>query len=235
MIVDTEQQGRWALPALVLLGLALRLYGAARAGLTFDESMVWAFAREITVSPVLQLASRTADHPLLNAYLARASSLAFGDGDLGLRPSTPASARADRRGVRLARMLGSCRRPGAAGLLAVDPFHVSWSRLIIGRRRPSSSAGLALLLWARCAGTLSDFLLACLCRPRVPREGTALLPSRRWPWPSPGARGQRARRTPLPVARPGRRRSSFVGLDLALTLGRSHWQRAPGSLGHPLG
>ena len=75
-------ENRWALPGLVLLGLALRVYGAARAGLTFDESIVWAFAREIHLRPVLHLVSRTADHPLLNAYLARASSVAFGESDL---------------------------------------------------------------------------------------------------------------------------------------------------------
>jgi hypothetical protein len=67
------EENRWALPGLALLGLGLRLYGAAHAGLTFDESIVWAFAREITVRPVLHLVSRTADHPLLNAYLVRAS------------------------------------------------------------------------------------------------------------------------------------------------------------------
>lgn len=49
--MTVAEENRWALPGLVLVGLSLRLYGAARAGLTFDESIVWAFAREITARP----------------------------------------------------------------------------------------------------------------------------------------------------------------------------------------
>jgi 4-amino-4-deoxy-L-arabinose transferase-like glycosyltransferase len=162
-----EEENRWALPGLVLLGLGLRLYGAARAGLTFDESIVWAFAREITTQPVLHLVSRTADHPLLNAYLARASSAAFGESDFGLRvlhaclgPATLVVAH------RLGRALWGWRAGVvAAGLLAVDQFHVSWSRLVIEEAPLLLCEGLTLLLvWRGLSrGRARDFVGAGLC------------------------------------------------------------------------
>jgi 4-amino-4-deoxy-L-arabinose transferase-like glycosyltransferase len=238
-----ERESRWALPALVLLGLALRLYGAARAGLTFDESIVWAFAREITVRPVLHLVSRTADHPLLNAYLVRASSLAFGDSDLGLRILHACLGSATIVVVhRLARMLWGVRAGlVAAGLLAVDPFHVSWSRLIIEETPLLLCQVLALLLVWRglTRGRAADFVWAGVCLGvaylaketallMLPALAVALLQ---------GARGRRALRTPAPylglVAA-----LVFVGLDLAWSLGQGsegHWPRALGILGRPLG
>ena len=161
------EESRWALPGLVLLGLGLRLYGAARAGLTYDESIVWAFAREITIEPVLHLVSRTADHPLLNAYLVRASSAAFGESDLGLRvlhaclgSTTIVAAH------RLGRALWGWRAGlVAAGLLAVDQFHVSWSRLVI-EEAPLMlcEAVILLLVWRGLSnGRARDFVGAGLC------------------------------------------------------------------------
>ena len=125
-----SDEKRWALPGLVLVGLALRLYGAARAGLTFDESIVWSFAREIQTHP-LHLVVRTADHPLLDAYLVRASSLVFGETDLGLRVLHACLGAA---AIAVVHRIGSAlwgARAGllSAALLALDPFHVSWSRL----------------------------------------------------------------------------------------------------------
>ena len=241
--METEQQGRWALAAMVLLGLALRLYGAARAGLTFDESIVWAFAREITMRPVLYLVSRTADHPLLNAYLVRSSSLAFGDSDLGLRILHACLGTMTIVVVhRLARMLWGFRAGlVAAGLLAVDPFHVSWSRLVIEETPLLLCQALTLLLvWRGLSrGRAADFVRAGVCLGlaylaketallMLPALALALLLD---------AQGRRALRTPAPylglVAALG-----LVGLDLAWTLGQGsegHWQRALGILGHPLG
>jgi 4-amino-4-deoxy-L-arabinose transferase-like glycosyltransferase len=144
-------ENRWALPALVLGGLALRLFGAARAGLTFDESIVWSFAREIQARPVVHLVSRTADHPLLNAYLVRASSLCFGETDLGLRILHVCLGAAT---IALVQRLGCAlwgARAGllAAALLAIDPFHVSWSRLGIEEAPLLFLEALALLLLFR--------------------------------------------------------------------------------------
>jgi 4-amino-4-deoxy-L-arabinose transferase-like glycosyltransferase len=161
------EENRWALPGLVLLGLGLRLYGAARAGLTFDESIVWAFAREITAQPVLHLVSRTADHPLLNAYLVRASSAAFGESDFGLRVLHACLGSAT---IVAAHRLGKALwgwRAGlvAAGLLAVDQFHVSWSRLIIEETPLLLCEALTLLLvWRGLSrGRVRDFVGAGLC------------------------------------------------------------------------
>ena len=155
------------MPGLVALGLALRLYGAARAALTFDESIVWSFAREIGLHPVLHLVWRTADHPLLNAYLARASSLVFGETDLGLRVLHACLGAAT---VVVAHRLGSTlwdRRAGlvAAALVAVDPFHVSWSRLASEEVPLLLLEGLALLLCFRGlrGGRALDFAGAGLC------------------------------------------------------------------------
>ena len=130
------EENRWALPALAILGLALRLFGAARAGLTFDESIVWAFAREITARPV-HLVARTADHPLLNAYLVRASSLAFGESDFGLRILHVVGSRDDRRRL----PPGSASWGARAGLLAaalvaVDPL----SRELVAAHRGRGAA-----------------------------------------------------------------------------------------------
>lgn len=161
------EENRWALPGLVLLGLGLRLYGAARAGLTFDESIVWAFAREIATQPVLHLVSRTADHPLLNAYLVRASSAAFGESDLGLRVLHACLGSAT---IVAAHRLGKALwgwRAGlvAAGLLAVDQFHVSWSRLVIEEAPLLLCEALTLLLvWRGLSrGRVRDFVGAGLC------------------------------------------------------------------------
>ena len=160
------EENRWALPALAILGLALRLLGAARAGLTFDESIVWAFAREITARPV-HLVARTADHPLLNAYLVRASSLAFGESDFGLRILHVLLGAAT---IVVVYRLGSAlwgARAGllAAALVAVDPFHVSWSRLIVEEAPLLLCEALALaLLWRGLSRErLRDFLGAGLC------------------------------------------------------------------------
>jgi 4-amino-4-deoxy-L-arabinose transferase-like glycosyltransferase len=237
------EENRWALPALVLLGLGLRLYGAARAGLTFDESIVWAFAREITAQPVLHLVSRTADHPLLNAYVVRASSLAFGGSDLGLRivhaclgSATVVVAH------RLGKMLWGWRAGVvAAGLLAVDPFHVSWSRLIIEEAPLLLCEGLTLLLvWRGLSrGGAGDFVKAGLCLGLaylaketalllVPALGIGLLV---------GDRGRRALRTPGPYL--GLLAAlAIAGTEMAWTFHHgqaSHLARALGILGRPLG
>jgi hypothetical protein len=150
----------------VLLGLALRLYGAASAGLTFDESIVWSFAREITAHP-LRLVARTADHPLLNAYLVRASSLAFGETDLGLRILHACVGAATTAVVyRVGSALWGARAGLlAAALLAVDPFHVSWSRLVIEEAPSLLFEALALLLVFRALREerARDFAAAGLC------------------------------------------------------------------------
>jgi 4-amino-4-deoxy-L-arabinose transferase-like glycosyltransferase len=236
------EENRFALPGLVLLGLALRLYGAARAGLTFDESIVWAFAREITVKPALHLVSRTADHPLLNAYLVRASSLAFGESDFGLRVLHACIGAATIVAVyRLARMLWDWKAGlVAAALLAVDPFHLSWTRLVIEEGPLLLCEALALtLLWRGLArGRARDFVGAgaCVGLGYLAKE-TALLLLPAFALALLQAEGgRRALRTAAPYL--GLAAAlSFVGVDLALSVGQgeTHWQRAALILGHPLG
>jgi 4-amino-4-deoxy-L-arabinose transferase-like glycosyltransferase len=237
------EENRWALPGLVLVGLALRLYGAARAGLTFDESIVWAFAREITAGPVVHLVSRTADHPLLNAYLVRASGLAFGETDLGLRVLHACLGSAT---IVVVYGLGKTLwdwRAGllAAGLLAVDPFHVSWSRLIIEETPLLLCEALALWLFWRglSRARAGDFVQAGLCvglaylaketaLVLLPALAVALLLDER---------GRRALRTQGPYL--GLLAALvIVGLDLTWSLGHgpeTHWGRALGILARPPG
>jgi len=233
---------RWALPALVALGFALRVYGAARAQLTFDESIVWAFAREIGVRP-LRLVSRTADHPLLNAYLVRASNAVFGDSDLGLRLLHAALGAA---GIAVVYHLGKSlwnERAGlvAAGLLAVDPFHLSWSRLVIEEGPLLLAESLALLfLWRGLTrDSVRDFVaagawvgVACLLKETALLLLPGFFAGLAWT-----ARGRRALRTRGPLLAllaallP-------VAADLAWSLshaGGTHWQRAAGILGQAPG
>jgi len=233
---------RWALPALVVLGFALRAYGAARAHLTFDESIVWAFAREIRLRP-LHLVSRTADHPLLNAYLVRASHAVFGDGDLGLRLLHVTLGAAGILVVyHLGRHLWGVRAGvAAAGLLALDPFHLSWSRLIIEEGPLLLAESLALLfLWRGLSrGRVRDFLWAGVCvgAACLLKETALLLLPGLFAGLAWTARGRAALRTRGPVLAllaallP-------VAFDLGWYLahgGGSHWQRAAGILAEPPG
>ena len=69
----------WLLPIL-LVALAIRLWGAWQANLIFDERAHWALAETIDLRPGhLHLVSRTLDHPLLSIYILRTGQRALRD------------------------------------------------------------------------------------------------------------------------------------------------------------
>jgi 4-amino-4-deoxy-L-arabinose transferase-like glycosyltransferase len=233
-----------ALPALLLLGLGLRAFGAARAGLTLDESVVWAFAREISLEPGrLHFASRTADHPLLGAYVVRLSSLLFGESDAGLRALGVLFGTAT---IYVAFRLGSelwAESAGliAAALVAVDRFHLSWSRLAVEEVVLLFFECLALLFFWRAVkhGAMRDWIAAgfCLGAAYLAKE-TALLLFLAFAVASalsPG--GRRAWRTkgpPLALVAA----LAVAAIDLTLNLrdpSDSYLGRAPRLLAHSLG
>jgi 4-amino-4-deoxy-L-arabinose transferase-like glycosyltransferase len=235
------EENRWSLPGLVILGLALRLLGAARAGLTFDESIVWAFAREITARPV-HLVARTADHPLLNAYLVRASSLAFGESDFGLRILHVLLGAATSVVVyRLGSALWGARAGLlAAALVAVDPFHVSWSRLIVEEAPLLFCEALALaLLWRGLSRErVGDFLGAGLCLGLgyLAKETALILLPALALGMLVSAQGRRALRRPGPWL--GLLAAlTIAGLEMACTWtqGQAHLDRAVGIVRAPPG
>ena len=141
-----------AVVAIVTIGALLRLFGAWRAGLSYDESLIWACVRDLDLSREA-LASAAVDHPPLGALIVRSSAWIFGTSDLGLRLlHTLAAAAAPFIVYRLGRALWT---PDAgllaAALLAVDQFHVSWSRLFVEDGLLLTFEAGALLLWWRAA------------------------------------------------------------------------------------
>ena len=119
---------------ILALALVLRLLGAWHANLIFDERAHWALAQTIDFRPGhLHLVSQTLDHPLLSIYVLKLGSLLFGTSDFGLRL---VHLLAGTMTVVPVYFLGKrvfSERAGlwAAGLLAVDQFHASWSRVFM--------------------------------------------------------------------------------------------------------
>jgi 4-amino-4-deoxy-L-arabinose transferase-like glycosyltransferase len=119
---------------IVAAALAIRLTGAWRGNLMFDESAHLAVAQKIDLHPQrLHLEFRTLDHPLLSVYVLKLSNLLCGDSNLGLRVLHVVFGTATVLAVySLARHVYS-ESAGlwAAALLAADQFHMSWSRLFM--------------------------------------------------------------------------------------------------------
>lgn len=118
----------------IAVGLALRLLGAWFGNLMFDERAHLALAQTIDFHPDrFHLVFRTLDHPLLSIYILKCSGLLFGESDFGLRILHVLFGTATIVPVYFLGCELRSREAGlwAAALLAVDLFHVSWSRMFM--------------------------------------------------------------------------------------------------------
>jgi len=137
---------------ILAVALAVRLLGAANANLIFDERAHWAMARTIDFHPqTFHLVSRTLDHPLLSIYVLKLGSLLFGTSDFGLRILHLAAGALTVVPVYFLGRRVFSERAGlwAAGLLAVDQFHASWSRVFMPEVLMLLFGTLALLQFLR--------------------------------------------------------------------------------------
>ena len=83
-------KARAALPRtlwlILAVAFALRLLGAWRANLVFDERAHLALSDTISLQPGrIHLVSRSLDHPFLSIYILKISNVLFGSSNLGLR------------------------------------------------------------------------------------------------------------------------------------------------------
>jgi len=137
---------------ILAAALALRVVGASRANLIFDERAHWALAETIDFRPQhFHVVSRTLDHPLLSIYVLRAGSLIFGTGDFALRILYVLAGTATLVPVYFLGRRVFSERAGlwAAALLAVDQFHVCWSRVFMPEVLMLLLASLVLLQFLR--------------------------------------------------------------------------------------
>ena len=137
-----------ALWLILAAGLVLRLLGAWCANLIFDERAHWALAQTIDFHPRhFHLVSRSLDHPLLSIYVLKLSSLLFGTSDLGLRVLHLVAGTLTVVPVYFLGKRIFSEKAGlwAAGLLAVDQFHATWSRVFMPEVLMLLFASLVLL------------------------------------------------------------------------------------------
>ena len=145
-----------ALWLILAVALGLRLWGAYRGNLSFDERAHWALAETIELRPgSLHLVSRSVDHPPLSIYTLKLSSLLFGSSDLALRMLHLLAGTLTIVPVYLLgkRVFSSTAGLWAAGLLAVDQFHASWSRVFMPEVLMLLAASLVLLQYLRTLET----------------------------------------------------------------------------------
>ena len=153
---------------ILCVGLALRLLGAWCGNLMFDESAHLALADTIDLHPDrFHFVFRTLDHPLLSIYVLKLSGLLFGESNLGLRVLHVLFGTAT---VVPVYFLGRRVHSSEAGLwgaalLAVDQFHISWSRMFMPEVIMLFFWSLALLQMLRVAEnrTTGGFVLLGLC------------------------------------------------------------------------
>lgn len=165
-----------ALYAVLVVGLALRLLGAWCAHLIFDERAHWALAETIDLVPChLHLVSRTLDHPLLSIYVLKLGSLMLGTSDFALRLPYVLAGTATIVPVYFLGARAFSQRAGlwAAALVAVDQFHVGWSRVFMPEVLMLLFVALAMLQFLRLLdrGTTANCVLlgvllglACLAK-----------------------------------------------------------------------
>ena len=141
---------------ILAVALALRLVGAWRANLIFDERAHLALAETISLQPGrLHLVSRSLDHPFLSIYMLKISSLLFGTSDFRLRILHVLAGTVTVMAVYALGRRAFGQRAGAwaAALLAVDQFHATWSRVFMPEVWLLLFASLAL--W-QCMRTLEN-------------------------------------------------------------------------------
>ncbi len=139
----------WLILAVALL---LRLAGAWRANLIFDERAHLALAETVDFRPAsLHLVSRTLDHPLLSIYVLKFGGILFGKSDLALRMLYVLAGTLTVVPVFFLGKRVFSEKAGlwAAGLLAVDQFHAGWSRVFMPEVLMLLFAALALLQFLR--------------------------------------------------------------------------------------
>lgn len=116
------------------VAFALRLLGAWSGNLMYDETTHLACAETIDLRPDhFNLVSRSVDHPPMSVYTVRLSEFLFGDSNLGIRVLHALIGALTVIPVFLlaARVFSVAAGLWAAGLLAVDQFHLSWSYFIV--------------------------------------------------------------------------------------------------------
>jgi 4-amino-4-deoxy-L-arabinose transferase-like glycosyltransferase len=137
---------------ILAVALALRLVGAWRANLIHDERAHLAVAETIDLRPEsFHLVSRSLDHPFLSIYVVKLSGVLFGTSDFGLRVLHVLAGAATVVPVFLLGRRVFSEQAGlwAAGLLAVDQFHVSWSRVFMPEVLVLLLGSLAILQFLR--------------------------------------------------------------------------------------
>jgi 4-amino-4-deoxy-L-arabinose transferase-like glycosyltransferase len=141
-----------ALCLVVGLALGLRLWGARTGRMMFDESTHLAAAQVIDFRPDrFRLVHSSVDHPPMSVHVVRASTYLFGGGLFGMRALHAIAGAITVLAVFfLARAtVGPRAALGAAGLLAVDQFHVTWSYFAVPEVLMLLLAALALGQYAR--------------------------------------------------------------------------------------
>lgn len=119
---------------ILAVALALRLLGAWSGNLMYDETTHLACAETIDLRPDhFNLVSRSVDHPPMSVYLVRLSEYLFGDSNFGIRILHALIGALTVIPVFLLarRVFSTTAGLWAAGLLAVDQFHMTWSYFIV--------------------------------------------------------------------------------------------------------
>ncbi len=149
---------------ILTVALGLRLLGAWFGNMTYDESAHFALSETIDFHPDrFHLVFRTLDHPLLSIYVLKLSAILFGDSNFGLRilhvlfgTATVGAVYALGR-----RVFDENAGLWAAALLAVDQFHISWSRSFMPEVLMLFFSSLAMLKFLDVIETrkLRDYVL----------------------------------------------------------------------------
>jgi 4-amino-4-deoxy-L-arabinose transferase-like glycosyltransferase len=126
----TQRLTRIAVVLILVVGATIRLLGATRGGLMYDESTHLAAAMTIGSGPgKVPFVWHSVDHPMMSVNLIRASTYLFGDGAPGFRALHVAFGTALLFAIFLLarRVFDERVALWAMALAAVDQFLVTWS------------------------------------------------------------------------------------------------------------